>query len=707
MKQNMKKYEVKYDTKYEVKYEVKWEVKWKAKNKTKYEANYKAMYKAKFEAKYEAKYKVKCHFSRDCTNGVSRKPQETLKPRPSPYDIEKNQHKALSDSFNSTELSYGGSDKIVFIPFGDELKNAWKRFIKKELIQQHNIRHFITSCLSAADKEGEVEELVTELGQSEGLKRIREIVMFPMSVDAGLAAKVASFQRVILPFLALLTRSGVTESILEKYVHTIFYTVYLNLDSFMHNGVINMLEILVQRNDIIDKKLNQSKLLEDDAIAFIPTSMGQFFLVIVRLCNVFMKRIKEASTNETMYKIVTKIEQIKTLWQNNLQNIKSTYNEPLVSDVARREYFFIILDKEIDSIKKMLNYGRRNLLSQTSFTISSTKSNKPSTDYRKLAKKVASILDYDPPGDLSENGKRHNNDFKEISRIKIIPTKEEVLCDRYPFLPTTNIDDSMHYLPKGAERLLDSQFRLLREDMLCPIRIVIENFIKFISESAKNKAKIKRLQEHGGRHKYESKEGMEGGDLNVYANVHFSVVKVENRREDRLQYWDKSKKLLTGSLVCLLWPSENSSPNDGLQFSLFFGTVVLRDEDLLSQNQNIAFIDISFIDSEIYQIALKEINKKNFNDSSEQKTGCFMVESIGVSNFHVLKTLQKKSPSNLPFEKYLAPQITENSSVTAVDPPTYTRAPGFKQLLLNVADTYSHETVIKNLQESSSLDNTQ
>ncbi|CAG8532918.1 23815_t:CDS:10 [Gigaspora margarita] len=672
------------------------------------------------------------HFSRECTNGVSRKPTENLKPLLNPNDIEENQLKALSDSFNSAALSYGGSDKIVFTPFGDELKNAWKRFIKKELIQQHNIRRFITSCLSAADKEGEVEELVTELGQSEGLKRIREIVMFPMSVDAGLAAKVASFQRVILPFMALLTRSGVTECILEKYVHTIFYTVYLNLDSFMHNGVINMLEILVKRNDIIDKKVNQSKLLEDDSIAFIPTS----------LCNVFMKRIKEASTNETMYKIVTKIEQIKKLWQNTLQNIKSTYNEPLVSDFARREYFFIILDKEIDSIKKILNYGRRNLLSQTTFTISSTKSNKPSTDYRKLAKKVASILDYDPPGDLSENGKRHNNDFKEISRIKIIPTKEEVLCDRYPFLPTMNIDDAMHYLPKGAERLLDTQFRLLREDMLCPIRIGIENFIKFISESAKNKAKIKKLQEHGGRHKYENKEGMEGGDLNVYANVHFSVVKVDKRRgfycrlgftqppmrchseskEGRLQYWDKSRKLLTGSLVCLLWPSENSSLNNGLQFSLFFGTVVLRDEHLLSQNQNIAFIDISFIDSEIYQIALKEINKKFFNDSNEQKTGCFMVESIGVyfeSYFHVLKTLQKKLPSNFPFEKYLTPQITENSSVTAVDLPTYTRAPGFafdlsvllkdktKPLLLNVADIYSHETVIQNLQESSSLDNTQ
>ncbi|CAG8476927.1 30534_t:CDS:10 [Gigaspora margarita] len=661
------------------------------------------------------------HFARDCPSGGSRTSQEAgSKPRPSPSEIEEDQLKTLSDNFNSAELSYGGSDKIVFAPLGDELKNAWKRFMKKELIHQHKMRNFITSCLTAIDKQkgDEVEELVTELGK-QGLERMREIVMFPMSVDAGLEGKVASFQRVILPFMALLTRSGITECIVEKYAYAIFYTVYLNLDSFMHDGVITMLEILVQRNDIVDKKVNQFKLLEDDAIAFIPSS----------LCNVFMKRIKEASTNETMYKIVTKIEQAKKLWQDNLQqDIRSTYDEPLASNIARREYFFTILDREIESINKMLNYRQPNLLSQETQRISYSKSNKPDSYYGNLAKKVASMLDYDPPGELSKHGKRHNNDFVKISEISIIPTKEEILCDRDPFLPTTNIDDTLYYLPKGARRLLDTQFRLLREDMMCPIRLGIDNFIKFISESDKNKAKIKRLQGHGGRHKY---EGMEGGDLNVYANVHFSDVNVDKRRGfycrmgftqppmqrnsgSRQQYWNKSGKLMNGSLVCLLWPSENNSPNNNLH--------AFRDEKLLPRDQHIALIDISFIDSLIYQLALKEINKTNSGGSNKQMKRCFMVESTGVyfeSYFHILKALQTKLPSSLPFEKYLAPQITENSSFAAVDPPIYARAPQFvfdlsillndknKRLLLNVADRFSHEKVIQNLQKSSRLDNTQ
>ncbi|CAG8733158.1 20730_t:CDS:2, partial [Racocetra persica] len=288
-------------------------------------------------------------------------------------------------------------------------------------------------------------------------------------------------------------------------------------------------------------------------------------------------------------------------------------------------------------------------------------------------------------------------------------------------------------------RLLDTQFRLLREDMMCPMRLGIENFIKFISKSAKNNAKFQKLQEHGGKHKYDDKEGMDGGDLNVYANVHFSDINVNLRRgfscrmgftqpkmrrnldskQGRSQYWNKSSKLMNGSLVCLLWPSENSSPNDNIQFSLFFGTVLSRDEDLLSRNQHVALVDISFIDSLVYRIALEEIKKKNSGNPNEQTTRCFMVESIGAAYFHILKALQTTLPSNLPFEKYLAPQIIESSSFAAVDPPTYARAPGFvfdlsvllenknKRLLLNAADTSSHETVIQNLQELSRLDNTQ
>ena len=152
-----------------------------------------------------------------------------------------------------------------------------------------------------------------------------------------------------------------------------------------------------------------------------------------------------------------------------------------------------------------------------------------------------------------------------------------------------------HFLPKGVARLLDSQFRLLREDMLSPIRGGITNFLRFLTDSKSNDFKLRKFQERGGRYKYES--GQENGDLYVYSNARFSEITVDKRRgfscrisftgpkntgrteRERIFYWQRSKKLMNGNLVCFLWPTENDSTNhnnhnnvpNATQYSLFFG----------------------------------------------------------------------------------------------------------------------------------------
>ncbi len=89
---------------------------------------------------------------------------------------------------------------------------------------------------------------------------------------------------------------------------------------------------------------------------------------------------------------------------------------------------------------------------------------------------------YGPPGELSKYNKRHDNDFKDISKISIIPTKEEILSDRLPFLPYS-LPYAPHFLPDGAAKLLDTQFRLLREDMLNPIRESISSLVTMLSKN--------------------------------------------------------------------------------------------------------------------------------------------------------------------------------------------------------------------------------
>jgi len=118
---------------------------------------------------------------------------------------------------------------------------------RRNPLNQNDVRIFISSALVATDHRTgfEVEDLITNLGDPEkGLKKLREIINFPsMSCDAGLRHNTLSFQYVVLPLLGLLTRTAITECILEKYVHAIYMVVYTNLVSFCLSKLISKVTI--------------------------------------------------------------------------------------------------------------------------------------------------------------------------------------------------------------------------------------------------------------------------------------------------------------------------------------------------------------------------------------------------------------------------------------------------------------------------------
>ena len=74
----------------------------------------------------------------------------------------------------------------------------------------------------------------------------------------------------------------------------------------------------------------------------------------------------------------------------------------------------------------------------------------------------------DGPGQLSIQGPRHDNDYVEIQRISILPTTDEILCRRRPYMPEKD-QSARHHLPCGQQRLLDVEFRQLRYDNVEPI----------------------------------------------------------------------------------------------------------------------------------------------------------------------------------------------------------------------------------------------
>ena len=70
-------------------------------------------------------------------------------------------------------------------------------------------------------------------------------------------------------------------------------------------------------------------------------------------------------------------------------------------------------------------------------------------------------FDDDGPGALSGLGPRHDNDHVNIQDIRILPTTDEILCLRPPFMPRKTLHAN-HHLPRGQKRHLDTLFRHLR-----------------------------------------------------------------------------------------------------------------------------------------------------------------------------------------------------------------------------------------------------
>jgi hypothetical protein len=78
---------------------------------------------------------------------------------------------------------------------------------------------------------------------------------------------------------------------------------------------------------------------------------------------------------------------------------------------------------------------------------------------------------YDGPGEERQDGPRHDNDFLNIQDIRIAPTQEELLSTFPPFLGA-NIYGAPHPHPvHSMQRLLDIQFRLLREELTLVSRL--------------------------------------------------------------------------------------------------------------------------------------------------------------------------------------------------------------------------------------------
>lgn len=164
----------------------------------------------------------------------------------------------------------------------------------------------------------------------------------------------------------------------------------------------------------------------------------------------------------------------------------------------------------------------------------------------------AFVLKKDPPGHLSTDGPRHDNDHACITKIKIMPTYKEIMSPRDEYLPTT--DSSQWHLP-GILGRLDREFRLLREDTIGQLHDAVRDVLERIrgpgheeNSCYQNSARTSSYDDAAVQSMVINKQN--GLEITVRCRQPGLTQKMSDLT--RRDWWDQCRRLQAGALACVL-----------------------------------------------------------------------------------------------------------------------------------------------------------
>ncbi|KAI8351963.1 hypothetical protein B0O80DRAFT_455126 [Mortierella sp. GBAus27b] len=622
---------------------------------------------------------------------------------------------------STIQVSSEGTDDVVLAaPATEKLRHAATFFLSKPdfgaFNGQRQIRDFVNSCLINLSNHHSVDttRILTDLASPHGRNHLIEILTKPMDVDTGDHKGILSFQFVIIPFIGVLTRECVCQSILMSESGAIYSTVYNYREAFLERGVMPCMNTLLDRGSMQDNSRGGQELARDKTICQ-ANSMPRALLAITRLIYQLIKRIQDSKI--AMSDVVEKLHQL----QLKCRNVSSISDE--------NKFLNDLLAREVLRLQKIVSDANDTVIRDVD-SDDAAQTSRSSRGQGRNRIHLARV--YDPPGTLSQDGPRHDNDHYDIQAIKVLPTQQEITATRLPFLPSNGIPDAPHFLLPGWKRQLDTHFRLYREDMLEPLRKGLQSFL-FALQSVERGNEQLLLRQKDLR-----KLIQDDVSLNVYGNVQFKGMDCTRELggsveiafgqppqvtgmslKKRADFWERSRqRLMQGSLVCIasrsMTPPNTEDPETFPPFQMVLGVVTKRDVNILAKEDKTARIHISLTDLKLY---LNMLNSQSLLADQEQ---WFLVESTGgffESYRPILAALQKCVPAALPFGKYLAPTEEESLAMlnndAPVDPPLYARAPGFTydlsillkghRLTLDATNAESANKAIEVLQKRSTM----
>jgi len=175
----------------------------------------------------------------------------------------------------------------------------------------------------------------------------------------------------------------------------------------------------------------------------------------------YVTRYKQAVlSNQDVGKLSRKIVEWGRSWTAQVTKSPPDFKDK-IGDLSQEAMTFQlrIIETRLDKLLKIVDREEQRA------TRSSTAAKGRPVERSNEALIAALEATFEGPGTMRGKGPRHDNDAIDIADIRIAPTHGELVTQTKPYLPA-NLPTAPHHLPSNSmDRLLDIEFRLLREEL--------------------------------------------------------------------------------------------------------------------------------------------------------------------------------------------------------------------------------------------------
>ncbi|CUA77745.1 Helicase required for RNAi-mediated heterochromatin assembly 1 [Schizosaccharomyces pombe 972h-] [Rhizoctonia solani] len=520
----------------------------------------------------------------------------------------------------------------------NSLKNFVEESFKFRTAEQ--VYHFLkllsnassqNSFWTAKDGQSHLHELV----KGNGIVRLADAIRFPKETN-----RPWSFQRGYIPIFTYIASDWVVKSTLNSDINALYGLIHINFHIIREMIETNMRMLMAARS--FREKLQ-------------PLSGKQVFKVLFVTIFEYLTRFKEAlATNSGIRDFAEQITQWFDEWVAGLTSKSPFQDECVTYSEDQREFVIENLRRDKEQILRLIRRAQAVFVK-----------NNVQMSHQLLGNAAPGLVaalernfDFDGPGEFCESGPRHDNDHAEFELIRVPPTRDELLCEDEPYLPANFFEGPHFHDPTSMERLLDIQFRLLREELTSPIRLATQLIIEDLKKSksgATNLSKI--LDARGGRYAAPA-TAWESIIFSVFTNVSFRPLELNNRGISAGIDFDTPPGFQ--ETINARWSSRSDMEESHQRCGY------LRGQDRVS-------IRVSFFDAKVNVRIVQTLQNRSNNNGT-----LILIEApVFYEGIRPFLEALKQEPESFPFTKYLRLQSKDELTRTTITPPLYSRDPRF------------------------------